>query len=116
LIGLSKAVKNKLGASKTRDLSDVIEIGPHPALQRPIKEIQESLTLKQNLRYHTMLSRVSHPHLFALKLVGELYSGGYSINLLKVNQLENYVSFEHKTLLDLPEYPFNHSKSYWHEH
>lgn len=113
LISPSKpASKKKLGARKLQlAIYDLLEVGPHSALQRPIRDVKESLKLKHDLRYNSILSRTKHPLFSALEVIGRLYCLGYPVNLSEVNQLKK----EARPLSDLPEYPFNHSRRYWHE-
>jgi acyl transferase domain-containing protein len=113
LISLSKSTgKKKLGVPKSQlAFYDVLEIGPHSALQRPIQDVKESLKLKHDLRYHAMLSRTKNSLFSTLEVAGRLHCLGYSVNLAEINQLKG----KEKPLSDLPEYPFNHSRRYWHE-
>ncbi|KAF7953322.1 hypothetical protein EAE96_006533 [Botrytis aclada] len=108
--------KRKLGAKNSSfEICDVLEIGPHPALQRYIKEISDSLSPKAGLRYHSTLSRNNSSTIPMKELAGRLSSLGYNINFDCVNEAPNSCNSQKKLLVDLPEYPFNHSRSYWHE-
>ncbi|PIG69495.1 polyketide synthase [Aspergillus arachidicola] len=93
----------------------LVELGPHSALQAPIKENLSSLN-RQSVTYHSLLVRGVPATDTVMTAAGYLHAAGYSIDLGAVNNLE---SLEEEGLLksipDLPEYPFNHSKSYWHE-
>jgi len=112
-----KTPKHKLGAAKgRRAIFDVIEVGPHSALQRPIKEIRNHLKLKQNFTYHSVLSRPKCPIVSTLEVVGRLHASGYPVELNEVNQSKKYHPNQGQAICDLPEYPFNHSRTHWHEH
>lgn len=98
----------KLGQKAKVVCSDVVEIGPHAALKRPIEE-----TLSQNkrqLRYHASLSRNEASSTYLLKLVGQLHCIGYKPDLMRVNGLDRNARI--RTLTDLPQYSFSHTKSY----
>ncbi|KAF7911844.1 uncharacterized protein EAE98_011787 [Botrytis deweyae] len=108
--------KRKLGAkNRSFEVCDVLEIGPHPALQRYVKEISDRLSPKSGLRYHSTLSRNTSSTTAMKELAGRLSSLGYKINFDCVNEPQNSCNSRKKLLVDLPEYPFIHSRSYWHE-
>ncbi|KAK6598095.1 polyketide synthase [Botrytis cinerea] len=108
--------KRKLGAKNSSfKVCDVLEIGPHPALQRYVKDISDKLSPKPELRYHSTLSRNASSTIFIKDLAGRLSSLGYKINFDCVNEPQDPCTSQQKLLVDLPEYPFNHSRSYWHE-
>ena len=46
---------------------------------------------------------------------GNLHTAGYPIDLSLVNGIDSTGCDIPKSLPDLPEYPFNHDTSYWHE-
>ncbi|KAF4635270.1 hypothetical protein G7Y89_g2822 [Cudoniella acicularis] len=90
----------------------LIEIGPHSALQGPIQETLGSVS-SQKERYASMLVRNQPAHQTALKVVGITHSIGCATNLESL-YIPTLNETPH-TLVDLPEYPFDHSKSYWYE-
>ncbi|KXH41518.1 PKSN polyketide synthase for alternapyrone biosynthesis protein [Colletotrichum salicis] len=95
--------------------SAFIEIGPHGALQSPISEIvktSQSNTAKE-ATYFSAIVRNKDAEITALQLAGQLWSSGHSINLLRVNCI--YPESLPLSLPDLPSYPWNRTKSYWHE-
>ncbi|KAI0433002.1 hypothetical protein F5Y09DRAFT_339185 [Xylaria sp. FL1042] len=85
-----------------------IEIGPHAALQMPIKE---SLSQKEKILYDSTLRRNLNSLGAMLNLAGKLFVLGFPIAMNKVNDYGSKASV--KMLADLPQYPFNHSQSYW---
>ncbi|KAJ8059504.1 hypothetical protein OCU04_011165 [Sclerotinia nivalis] len=108
--------KKKLGVKNVSlKVYDVLEIGPHPALQRYIKDTAERLSPRSELRYHSTLSRNISNIVSMKELAGRLNSLGYPINFDSVNGVQHSNLAKHKLLVELPEYPFNHSRSYWHE-
>ena len=87
-------------------LTDLIEIGPHAALRRPVKE-----TLP-HLRYHAWVQRSKSPLQSTLQLVGTLFCLGYPVSITAANGQEHE---KHPYLVDCPPYPFDHSKRCWDE-
>lgn len=105
----------KLGARKTSaPITELLEIGPHGALRGPIREIMEELPESNKISYETLLKRGFSATQTSLVAAGKLYCRGYGVNIEKINKGKaKYVS--KNLLVDLPSYPFNHSKSYWNE-
>lgn len=104
--------RKKLGTTQNqRSTSDLIEIGPHSTLQRPIKDIVERTPRQQLVRYHSALSRFQAPVQSLLGMAGRLYSLGFQVDLPKINELRNGTA-NSKALSDLPEYTFDHSRVY----
>ncbi|KAK9413400.1 hypothetical protein SUNI508_02599 [Seiridium unicorne] len=112
---LGKKQTRKLGAPKLGIIGDVIEIGPHAALRRPIQDCMAHDVPECKIRYHSVLDRRSSATQKILRLAGELFSRGYSVDTVKINQIGSPPIDNLQTLVYLPLYPFNHSKIYWHE-
>ena len=105
----------KLGTSKQEIIHNVIELGPHSALQSPTLKILESIVPRTEATYNFVLSR-RRPALETLvNLCGRLWCLGNHVALAKVNQVNNDKVPHVQALVDLPEYPFNHSRRHWHE-
>ena len=107
--------KRKLGAVKQSPIFDFIEVGPHSAMRRPTLSILERGAPKAGVRYSSVLIRRQNALTTTLELVGRLHCLGYRVALEKVNQTKAPYVSGHPLLVDLPEYPFNHSRIYWHE-
>ena len=105
----------KLGARAENLIYDLIEIGPHPALRRPIKHIIEKSALTSKIAYSYTLSRQQPAVEAILHLAGSLWASGYSVALDKVNKTNITHTSNYRVLTDLPEYPFDHSRTYWYE-
>ena len=105
----------KLGSPKKVVISDLVEIGPHCALQRPTRDILEYTAAQTKVRYNFTLSRQQPAIESLLKLCGRLWSFGYPIALEQVSQLDVGRILQSSALIDLPKYPFNHAKRYWYE-
>ncbi|OJJ38044.1 hypothetical protein ASPWEDRAFT_106140 [Aspergillus wentii DTO 134E9] len=107
----------KLDRSHRRKLPihHLVEVGPHSVLQGPCKDILKTIK-KDKTAYLSMLVRNVSAVDTALSVVGNLYAAGYPVNLSRVNNDGELTDQTMpKALPDLPEYPFNHTKSYWHE-
>jgi acyl transferase domain-containing protein/NADPH:quinone reductase-like Zn-dependent oxidoreductase/phospholipid N-methyltransferase len=111
----SKTIPRKLGAPRLYKIQDVVEIGPHQTLRRPIQECLGHDRLKSQITYHATLVRQSPPIQTVLCLVGELFSVGHPVDVCKANEKDQVDASILQPLLDLPSYPFNHSKRYWYE-
>jgi len=97
-------------------IHSLLEIGPHSALQGPSKDILKSINQDKDITYFSMLVRNVSAINTTLEVAGRLYCTGYLINMSAVNGEAFTKSPKRpKTLCDLPEYPFNHTRSYWHE-
>ena len=105
----------KLGAQKTSaPITELLEIGPHGALRGPLREIMEQLPDANRAGYETLLKRGSSATQTSLAAAGWLYCRGHSIDIAKING-GGTKQVSANLLVDLPSYPFNHSKSYWNE-
>ncbi|KAH8645577.1 hypothetical protein BGZ60DRAFT_535878 [Tricladium varicosporioides] len=94
----------------------LLEVGPHSALQRPIKEILDDyLGVTGKISYASLLIRENSAINTVLNAVGQIKCLGYPVNLERIN---NY-GMKHRqafmALPDLPAYIFDHSKKYWAE-
>jgi acyl transferase domain-containing protein/NADPH:quinone reductase-like Zn-dependent oxidoreductase len=114
---IGKTQTRKLGAAKVvTDIRDLVEIGPHSALRRPVLDnLIHHKVPEAKERYHSVLVRKFPASQSALQLIGELFIRGYPVNVQSANLLGMTSPTNPQLLIDLPSYPFNHSKSYWHE-
>lgn len=88
-------------------ITDLVEIGPHAALRRPVKD-----SAPKSLLYHAALERKKSPLRTMLVLLGTLFCRGHPVSVLAANQqAQGHLPF----LVDCPPYPFDHSKRYWSE-
>lgn len=97
---------------------DLLEIGPHSALQTSIRDTLRTKVRGSNVGYISMLRRKFSAIDTTLEMVGRLHCSGHSVNLHRSNRADGD-SLDHSdplvAIIDLPEYPFDHSKTYWHE-
>ncbi|KAF4462213.1 polyketide synthase [Fusarium albosuccineum] len=92
----------------------ILELSPTSVLRSPTLDIISSVGLKSLPSYHSALDRKLHGTISLLKTIGELWCRGYPISMKKVVSRGSY-QVPLKCLADLPPYPWNHAKSYWHE-
>lgn len=114
---LEHSVSAARGRRKTPiNWSAVLEIGPHGALQGPVSQILKASTAKAaaELQYASMITRGQDAEVTALKAAGQLWSLGHSVDFLRINHHDDDIT-SLKNLTDLPAYPWNHSKGFWHE-
>lgn len=98
--------------SKSRSKNEAeyfVEIGPHAALQRPIKDILQE---NKDFLYDPTLRRGLNSLETLANLAGRLFVQGYPVNLEKTNTHRS-ANKPPKMLTGLPKYPFNHSQRYW---
>jgi acyl transferase domain-containing protein len=110
----ARNVRKKLDGSHLNNLQiDIcIEVGPHPALSGPVRDITGSKD--RSIPYFPTIRRQSPAQISLLETAGKLHCHGYPINIEEINRKETD-PFQAKSLCDLPEYPFDHSKSYFAE-
>ncbi|PHH89366.1 hypothetical protein CDD83_6188 [Cordyceps sp. RAO-2017] len=92
----------------------IIELSPRPSLRSPTIDILSDLAVNPQPNYHPILDPKANGAVSLLRLIGSLWSQGYSVDMETVLGQDSYPS-PPKCLSDLPPYPWNHSKSYWHE-
>ncbi|KAL7625210.1 hypothetical protein AAE478_004425 [Parahypoxylon ruwenzoriense] len=98
--------------------TQLIEIGPHSALQMPIKQIRSSLKISEDTTpYVSALSRKKDDTISVLSMIGNLFLQGHQIPWEKVNDLKEVGSSyaTARVLTDLPPYPWTYEKTLWHE-
>lgn len=99
-----------------------IEIGPQPALRRPVQDNLSQLLgpgTTGSWRYVAALkSRTIADSRSLMELMGELWASGVDINLGSAN-FDSTIIRSSMTqpclLVDLPSYPFSRAKEYWEE-
>ncbi|KAJ0119969.1 beta-ketoacyl synthase domain-containing protein [Diaporthe amygdali] len=117
---------------KEADLDMLVELGPHSALQGPVKQILKATATSANgdnsaspnrdfakLPYASALARGKNAVQTTLDLAGNLFTRGAFVNMEAINfPSHNHHSANGKLpslLTDLPTYPFNHQHKFWHE-
>ena len=105
--------QNVLDGSHRRKIkvNHILELGPHSVLQGACKDILKEMNKGSTVKYLSLLVRNLSAVDTAFSVFGDLYSAGYPIDLFLLNKNDQTC----KALPGLPEYPFNHEKSHWHE-
>ena len=93
----------------------IVEIGPHSALQRPVKETLISIPNAKDIEYDSVLSRTIDPIVSLANIAGRLRCRGVPIDLASISNPRALYSAECTLMNNLPAYPFNHSQKHWHE-
>lgn len=95
-------------------ITDILEIGPHSTLKWLIKDTLAPLEYGKTINYDSLLTRGASALTSSFSAIGRLHCLGYAINLSALN---NPIQGKEKpqVLAELPEYPFNHSQTYWFE-
>ncbi|KAL4999764.1 hypothetical protein BDV10DRAFT_200455 [Aspergillus recurvatus] len=102
------ANEKTLGAVGLNAITDFMEIGPHPALRRPIQDTLHHA--KSKARYMNTLHRNQDSLASVMAASGRLFCFGYPVAIDAVNQQHSSSPF----LVDCPPYPFDRSM-YWTE-
>lgn len=96
------------------NITDLVEIGPHPALRRPVQDtIGQEKNRNKQIGYASVLHRLQPAIQSTLDLAGRLFCLGHSVNITAVNQQDT--SKPRPFLVDCPEYPFDRTQHYWAE-
>ena len=94
----------------------LVEVGPHAALQGPLKQITDlSESRKSKVSYMSLLSRGSGAFKSTLEAIGQLYIKGYPVDLWEVNNSQCRYKKAPALLTDLPSYPWSRTSRYWYE-
>ena len=110
-VRFSEAVGNLVAQT---GIEHFIEVGPAAALKRPIQEITNAKKGHGKMVYYSVLQRRQSASKTALEMAGQLFCNGYPVDLTAVNT-SPLGAEEISMAVDLPSYPFNHSKRYWDE-
>lgn len=92
----------------------VLELSPRGILKGPTLDIFKDIGVKNLPTYLSALERKGYGPAPFLKVIGDLWVRGQPIDMQKV--VNRRSSTKRPTCLtNLPPYPWNHSKAYWHE-
>ncbi|KAB8230841.1 type I polyketide synthase [Aspergillus alliaceus] len=103
---------NNLNGVKFRT-TVLLEIGPHSALEGPIKQTVSKGFSDGSLVYSSMLRRNKDATETAQKAAGDLFMRGIPVNMAAINRPAPGTSLP-QVLTDMPPYPFQHDNAYWH--
>ncbi|KAJ6788507.1 hypothetical protein PWT90_01621 [Aphanocladium album] len=118
LLALLKHKKVAAGSSRASAVQwgGFLEIGPHAALQGPLKQIIDKSNNKfaKSAPYASMLVRGKNAEETAMSAAGTLWAAGYKLDISAVNQHSTAIGSP-QMLCDMPAYPWNHTRGFWHE-
>ncbi|KAF8466151.1 polyketide synthase [Kalaharituber pfeilii] len=101
-----------------KNVDILVEVGPHPALKGPARQVMQSVKLE--VPYIASLTRGLPDYKGLLACAGQLFQLGYPVDLTAVNALEAITAsgkLHHEKgtrIRDLPSYAWDHAK-YWAE-
>ncbi|KAL2867458.1 type I polyketide synthase [Aspergillus lucknowensis] len=123
-VRFSDAVEGLFQASKYH----LIELGPHSALEMPIKQTLSKLKVKAgDFQYSTALTRNKNAVTCVLNLVGNLFLHGHPVDFAQVNYVEQPMTAlalhnakypphqQGKTIPNLPPYAWTYDTMLWSE-
>ncbi|KAI9163271.1 Polyketide synthase [Paramyrothecium foliicola] len=93
----------------------LLEISPRATLRSPTLDIMSRLAPNPSPKYHSILDAGTQETKTVLQLVGDLWCRGYQLNMEAVMSQGLPKGNSPVCLTDLPPYPWNHEKTYWHE-
>ena len=113
----SQEIQHKIDLSHKKKLkiNMLVEIGPHSALQGPIRDMLTERRGVSKISYTSILTRKTSGLQTIAAAIGTIKSLGYPVDLRNLNypKVEDHQMY--MTLPTLPEYQFDHSKRYWYE-
>lgn len=112
-----KGVQSLLTTEQTSGPIDtLVEVGPHPALQTPVKDIVKTYASNRTMQFAQTLKRKTDAVDAMQQLAGTLFTHGMmTLNFQAIN-FPNLSATSRKpaVLTNLPKYPWNHADKYWH--
>lgn len=94
---------------ETPDL--LIEVGPSGALAAPVAQVLKALPRGSDISYCASWARGTNAGNSLFDVAGRLFLSGAPIDMAVVNAYDATA----RTIIDLPNYSWNHSVKYWHE-
>ncbi|KAK4453396.1 ketoacyl-synt-domain-containing protein [Podospora aff. communis PSN243] len=91
-----------------------VEVSPHRVWGKALGQILEGVGVEKGLPYFAMLERGRDAVECVLGVVGEMWLRGEAVGMEWCFR-SNDTGRLPKCLVDLPTYPWDHEKSYWHE-
>lgn len=107
--------RSSSSAPNKSELDILVEIGPHGALEGPLKDILKTIGgPATKITYSSALSRNKNATETMLQLAVSLYMKGSLLDFAAIN-FPISASLPLPLLTDLPKYPWTHTKKYWHD-
>ena len=92
----------------------IVEIGPHSVLGGSVQQtISQDFESFDHVYLPTLIRGHAAVH-SVLQMVGKMFERGYPVDLLKANSL-GLSDVQRRLIRGLPSYPWDHTKTYWHE-
>lgn len=107
-----QAVRGMLSQPDGQSPEILIEVGPSGALAGPVSQILKSLPNGSEISYAASWARGPDAIKALYGVAGRMSVLGASVNFTDVN---GYSGQTVRTIVDLPNYSWNHSVKYWHE-
>lgn len=102
------------GGEATDGVGTLLEVGPHSALEGPIRQtLKTHLNSDTAMSYTSCLLRNKDAEETSMQLAAFLCMRGYPLNFEAVNDPLDRKSS--KLLIDMPPYVWRHDERYWHE-
>jgi len=101
-------------------IDTIVEVGPHSQLAGPVKQILKTLSGDlPKIKYTHTLKRGSNAEVSLLHCLGSLLTQGAPVRVQGLHSNRSSSSNSKPTppplLVDLPPYPFDHDRTFWHE-
>ncbi|KAI5920291.1 reducing type I polyketide synthase [Camillea tinctor] len=94
----------------------IVEVGPSNTLSGPIAQISRSISTERAEMVYTSVARRNQDTNTSLySIPGLIFGFGGAVNLSIINDYNTTGEAAPAILVDLPNYKWNHSRSYWHE-
>ena len=97
------------------NINTLVEVGPHSALWGPIKDILKTFPSGEKVEYHSCLTRNIPATRSLFGALGRMHCRGVPVDFRRINRSVGVAPALLSVVSDLPEYPFNHSRTYWKE-
>ena len=100
---------------RDQSIDMVIEVGPHSQLGGPINQTLKALgpASSSAIEYASILKRGEDAEISLLRCLGHLHVQTTSLCLNNLNKVDG--DRPPSRLVDLPPYPFDHDRTFWHE-
>ncbi|KEF54614.1 uncharacterized protein A1O9_09056 [Exophiala aquamarina CBS 119918] len=92
-----------------------IEVGPHSALEGPVRQTMAACRETYNWSYSPTLVRNRDACQAVVEMSGRIWEQGVAVNLSESTVVQNQTHHYFRIITNLPAYPWDHSKRYWHE-
>ncbi|KID62105.1 polyketide synthase, partial [Metarhizium brunneum ARSEF 3297] len=96
---------------KRSNMLAVVEVGPHSALQGPIKQTIKASKTAGSISYHSVLSRKQDASRTAVALAASLFVNGATVDFGRVN--DPHGDAKKNVLTNLPTYNWHHNTTHW---